>query len=1094
MDFIAQLFDTTDFPPRWHCGVWSASHGWLHIVSDLAVWGAYVAIPIVLAFFVKQRRDLPFRAVFLLFVAFIFACGTTHLMEAVIFWWPAYRLAGVIKLFTAVVSWGTVIALIPIVPRVLAMRSPEELEREVEARRAAEAELQQVNATLEAQLDKVRTSEERFRLLVEGAKDYAIFMLDPEGRVASWNQGAERLKGYAASEIIGSHFTRFYPPEDAKKAIEDLRLAETRGRWEGEGWRIRKDGAKFWANVVVTPLLDASGQLRGFSKLTRDVTERRTADENARRLFMEETRRKAAEEHAEAIRQQAELLRVTLASIGDGVITTDERGQVAFVNGVAESLTGWKADEAKGKPLDEVFRIVREEDGEPIENPVAKVLREGCVVGLANHTLLVPKSGPRCPIDDSAAPIRDASGKTIGVVLVFRDGTERHRAESLLSGQKRALELIVQGATTVEILEHLCDTIEEQLASDAVATVLLMNAQGTHLRPAAGDRCPGLWSHQIDPLPIGEAIGSCGAAAFSKAPIYANDLETDTRWAAFRDLVRPHGFRACWSNPILSSRGDVLGTFALYHFAPKSPTEHDRRLMEVLARTAGIALERRQADETLRESEERFRVMADNLPQLAWMAEPDGHVFWHNRRWHEYTGRGVEEMERDGWNSVVDPNELPKVIASLQKSFETGQPWEETVPLRRRDGHYRWHLSRMLPIRDEQAKVIRWLGTNTDITERLDMENALRQADRQKDEFIATLAHELRNPMAPIRNGVFVLRSPNLTPQVMQSVVQMMDRQLENLVRLVDDLLDVSRITRGKIELKRSRLDLARVIDIAVETSRPLLEAQKHRVHLHLAGTLAVWGDATRLAQVISNLLNNAAKFTPKGGNVWLTAEAQNGHAAICVRDDGLGIPASEMGRVFEMFAQVRRDGTEASGGLGIGLTLARRLIEMHGGTLSVHSDGESRGSEFLIQLPLMEPTPSAAASPLPETENGHSLPRRILVVDDSEDSAESLAMLLRHEGHEVITAPDGPKAIEAAKSFGPELILLDIGMPGMDGYAVARSLRQMPEMREAILVAQTGWGQEEDRRRTTEAGFNAHLVKPIDPSELKRIVAAARD
>ncbi|MBX9681612.1 MAG: PAS domain S-box protein [Gemmataceae bacterium] len=1094
MDFIAQLFDTTDFPPRWHCGVWSASHGWLHIVSDLAVWGAYVAIPIVLAFFVKQRRDLPFRAVFLLFVAFIFACGTTHLMEAIIFWWPAYRLAGVIKLFTAVVSWGTVFALIPIVPRVLAMRSPEELEREVKARRAAEAELQRANATLEAQLERVRTSEERFRLLVEGAKDYAIYMLDPEGKVASWNQGAERLKGYAASEIIGSHFSKFYPPEDASKAVEELGFAKDHGRREDEGWRVRKDGSKFWANVIVTPLLDASGQLRGFSKLTRDVTERRSADENARRLFMEETRRKAAEEQADVIRQQAELLRVTLASIGDGVITTDDRGQVAFANAVAESLTGWKADEAKGKPLDEVFRIVREEDGEPAENPVDKVLREGCVVGLANHTLLVPKSGPRCPIDDSAAPIRDASGNIIGVVLVFRDGTERHRAESLLSGQKRALELIVEGASTVEILEHLCDTVEEQLASDAVATVLLANAQGTHLRPAAGDRCPGIWSHQIDPLPISEGVGSCGSAAFAKTPIYANDIETDPRWSAFLDLARPHGFRACWSNPILSSRGDVLGTFALYHFVPKSPTEHDYRLMEVLARTAGIALERRQADETLRESEERFRVMADNLPQLAWMAEPNGNVFWHNRRWHEYTGRGVEEMQREGWQSVVDPKELPKLAESLGKSFATGEPWEDTVPLRRQDGQYRWHLSRVLPIRDEQAKVVRWLGTNTDITERLDMENALRQADRQKDEFLATLAHELRNPMAPIRNGVFVLHSPNVTPQVMQSVVQMMDRQIENLVRLVDDLLDVSRITRGKIDLKRSRIDLAHVIDMAAETSRPLLETQKHRLHLEVNGSLPVWGDSTRLAQVISNLLNNAAKFTPVGGNVWLTAEAQGGHAVIRVRDDGIGIPASEMGRVFEMFAQVRRGGTEASGGLGIGLTLARRLVEMHGGTLSVRSDGESRGSEFSIRLPLLEPTASESPSQMPGEPNGEFLPRRILVVDDSEDSAESLAMLLRFEGHLVITAADGVKAIEAAKSFGPELILLDIGMPGMDGYEVARSLRQMPEMRQTILVAQTGWGQEEDRRRTTEAGFDAHLVKPIDPSELKRIIASPRD
>ena len=277
IEFLSRLFDTSGFPPRWHCGNWTPGHGWLHILSDLGVWSAYVAIPCVLGYFVLRRRDIPFRTIFLLFGAFILACGTTHLMEAIIFWWPAYRLAGVIKLFTALVSWGTVLALVPVVPMVLAMRSPEELEREIAARREVENALQQTNAELERQVEALRASEERFRLLVDGTKDHAICMLDPTGRVASWNPGAERITRFLAEEIVGQHFSRFYPDEDVRagKPEQDLRVAAAEGRYEDEGSRLRKDGSRFWANVVVTALRDGGGALQGFSKITRDMTERR---------------------------------------------------------------------------------------------------------------------------------------------------------------------------------------------------------------------------------------------------------------------------------------------------------------------------------------------------------------------------------------------------------------------------------------------------------------------------------------------------------------------------------------------------------------------------------------------------------------------------------------------------------------------------------------------------------------------------------------------------------------------------------------------------------------------------------------------------
>jgi PAS domain S-box-containing protein len=447
-EFLSKLFDTSGFPPRWECGAaWAREPavGWLHIFSDLGVWSAYVAIPCVLAYFALRRKDIPFRTLFLLFGAFILACGTTHLMEALIFWWPAYRLAGLIKLFTAVVSWCTVLALVPVTPLALAMRSPEELEREIAARKEAEHALEQANAELRRQVEALRASEERFRLLVDGTRDHAIFMLDPSGRVASWNPGAQRIKQYRAEEIAGRHFSKFYLDEEVRagKPEQQLRVAAAEGRHEEEGWRLRKDGSRFWASVVLTALRDESGNLRGFSKITRDMTERKQAEENARRLLEEATARRAAEEHAAAIWEERERLRVTLHSIGDGVITTDTEGRVTFLNPVAEALTGWSEQTgAYGTPLTAVFPIINEQSRAPVENPVDRALREGRVVGLANHTLLIARDGSERPIADSAAPIRHRDGTIAGVVLVFRDVTEQQQAEEDERKNREILQLV----------------------------------------------------------------------------------------------------------------------------------------------------------------------------------------------------------------------------------------------------------------------------------------------------------------------------------------------------------------------------------------------------------------------------------------------------------------------------------------------------------------------------------------------------------------------------------------------------------------------------------------------------------------------------
>jgi PAS domain S-box-containing protein len=386
-----------------------------------------------------------------------------------------------------------------------------------------------------------------------------------------------------------------------------------------------------------------------------------------------------------------------------------------------------------------------------------------------------------------------------------------------------------------------------------------------------------------------------------------------------------------------------------------------------------------------------------------------------------------------------------------------------------------------------------------DVTQLKQIEAELREAHRRKDEFLATLAHELRNPLAPIRNALAILRLAGNNPARLDQARGIMERQVRQLVRLIDDLLDLSRITRGKIVLRKERVTLAEVVNSAVESSRPLIDQGGHALTVTLPPqSVQLDVDPTRLAQVLLNLLNNAAKYTEPGGRIWLTAsvaEAADRAAPstleIRVRDTGIGIPKEMLPRLFEMFTQVDRSVDRAQGGLGIGLSLVRGLVQLHGGTVEAHSEGPGRGSEFVVRLPLPPQEPietRAAALPAPSG-NGAERRRRVLIVDDNTDAANSLAMLLGMRGYETWAAHDGPAALRQAAAVRPDVVLLDIGMPGMSGYEVARELRRNLDLRGALLVAMTGWGQDEDRRRSLEAGFDRHLVKPVDLAALEQLL-----
>lgn len=479
--------------------------------------------------------------------------------------------------------------------------------------------------------------------------------------------------------------------------------------------------------------------------------------------------------------------------------------------------------------------------------------------------------------------------------------------------------------------------------------------------------------------------------------------------------------------------------------------------------------------------------------QAAIATDAEGRItYWNRFAETLYGWTAADAVGRSIVELVVDPSEKQRA-AEITQILRSGSSWSGEVLVRHRAGRAFPAFVTDTPLFDTEGRLHARIGVSSDITERKRVEEALRDADRRKDEFLATLAHELRNPLAPIRNSLHILRLSGSSDPATLRVCEMMERQVGHLVRLVDDLMEVSRITRGKIELRMEPIELAAVICSAVEASRPLIEAAGHQLAISLPPEpMTIRGDHLRLSQVFSNLLNNAAKYMDEGGQICLTARRAERHVLVSVRDTGIGISAEMLPHIFKMFTQVDRSSRQAQGGLGIGLTLVRTLVEMHGGQVEAHSAGLKQGSEFVVRLPLSVETgvadlnPSAAPIALAPT-------HRVLVVDDNRDAADSLGLLLRLLGADVRVANDGPSALLALPAYRPTVVLLDIGMPGMDGYEVARRIRRQPEFRDVMLIALTGWGQEDDRRRTSEAGFDHHLLKPADMSALESLFLSLR-
>ena len=606
------------------------------------------------------------------------------------------------------------------------------------------------------------------------------------------------------------------------------------------------------------------------------------------------------------------------------------------------------------------------------------------------------------------------------------------------------------------------------------------------------------WSTLLDELPIAAyvcavdgrllryneraaEIWGCRPPLASQA--HASDASEDARpphdWSAMARALRDDA--ACEDQAILVARPDGSERTLLEYATPL----HDAS--GVLVAGIGVLVDitereqaRRTADEALRNSQASFRAFFDSHAIGVVQVSGEGRFLTVNDRYCELTGYSRAELLEMGPFDLDHPDDRAADIEHV-KDVVSNPSGVYRVEKRyvRKDGTIGWvHVCANM-LRDEHARVTRSAAIVLDISERKRAEEALQEADRAKDEFLATLAHELRNPLAPLKNAVELLSNPGAEPAWCRDVIE---RQVAHLTRLIDDLLDVSRITRDKLELRKNAVEISELIRSAVDASRPAVQSYGQRLVVDLPSeSIYVDGDFVRLTQVLTNLLTNAAKFTEGAGTVRLSATGGEGEVSISIADTGIGLEEADLTRVFAKFYQSPRRGDKFLGGLGIGLALVRRLVELHGGSVEARSEGLGRGSEFVVRLP-KAPAPAVAGQRSPARAVQSSVAnKRVLIVDDNVDSAESLARLLQSLGHRTATEYDGESAIERAQTFEPHVVLLDLGMPGVDGFEVCRRLRASVTQSRPRIVAMTGWGREQDRARTFAAGFDAHLVKPVD-------------
>jgi PAS domain S-box-containing protein len=768
-----------------------------------------------------------------------------------------------------------------------------------------------------------------------------------------------------------------------------------------------------------------------------------------------------AEAWSPALRATADLMTHSESSMF--LVWGDQR--IFLYNLAYLPVLGSKHPHALGRPMQESWAEVWPEVAPLLQRSFA-----GESLRFENHPFLIRRNGrdEQAWFDFSYTPIFAPTGGVEGVLCILAEKTGQVLAERALQQQAEMLrQLFAEAPGFMALLRGPQHVFE------------LANAS---YRELIGGRNP---FNQ----PLRDALPEVVEQGF--LALLDEVYRTGERYIGRRvavTLQREEALEQVWVDfvyqPVYDTSGKVNGIFV----QGTDVTHHVHTELALHEAAASVAAER----DRLNDSEAKFRVIANAIPHLVWSQLPDGTREFCNDQWYEFTGLDSTSTHPE-WEALVHPDDRADAVRRWAQAQVSGQAYDiEFRLLHQPSATHRWCLARVLPVHDAAGRLVRWLGTCTDIHEQRSQTEELRQASNRKDEFLAMLAHELRNPLAPIRAATELLKMDKVDAVRHRKAVAIIDRQVRHMTELVDDLLDVSRVTRGLVELELVPTDLKRVVAAAVEQARPLMASRSHALHVRAGADAVVLGDVTRLIQSVVNLLSNAAKYTPRGGKIDVSVAVQDAQASIVVADNGSGIGPELLPHVFDMFTQAVRTPDRSEGGLGIGLTLVKSLVEAHGGSVRAESDGVGKGSRFTVCLPALQQP--ATAQSVPAGELARSVRRsRILLVDDNVDAAETLGELLALMGHEVRISFDGQRAIETAAEFYPDIFILDVGLPDMNGYELAHRLRVLAPSAEAPFIALSGYGQEHDRVLSRSAGFHHHLVKPVELERLGQILDSAR-
>ncbi|HWP46186.1 MAG TPA: PAS domain S-box protein [Candidatus Limnocylindrales bacterium] len=1004
---------------------------------------------------------------------------------------------------------------------------------------------------IQERVRKLRENTDFALALFEDLVGYAIVAADFDGNVIAYNEGACQVFGYTTDEVIGKqNIEVFFPKELIEEGRLQILIGDLLGkeRFTYEGESIRKNGTRFPAQFLLTLAKDKNDRVIGLIEIVQDLTERKRIEE------IEALRR--SEEHFRSLIENASDLITVLNA--QGIMQYQSPSVERILGYKPEELIGRNGFEfVHPDDIPKIQAAFIELLQNPNASPSIEIRfrhKNGSWRVLETKSKnLVNEHGSLQIVVNSRDITERKQAEEEYAQLLLREQIARAKAEEAVDMVRR-LQAITDTAlahlSLKDLLPKLLNRLKELLDADTIV-ILLVAEDEQHLVVKASIGLEGEVAEGLQ-IPIGQGIA--GRIAVDRETLIVNDLATEEVESL---VLRAKGIRSIVGVPLMVE-GRVIGVVHAGAFRPYRFTDRDALLLQLVADRIGLAIEHARlyeeeqaarieaeaaqqrlaflahASSVLSASldyQTRLDTVADLVvPYLAdWCFVG---LIGENGLLHRIAVAHADPSKADLARNLEQAMMLsPDTLHSIFKVLQTGHPEiypeisdsflltmthdPEHLKLLRQLNP-RSYLCVPLQVQGRPLGAITFLSVESgrrynsadlalaeDFANRVaaPIENArlyqeAQEADRRKDEFLAILGHELRNPLAPVRNALEIMRLRSGNDPTLKRAMDIVERQIQHMTRLVDDLLDISRIIRGKVQLKKEPLDLNTIITRAIETSQPFIENRQHGLLVSLPQEpLWVEGDPARLEQILVNLLNNAAKYTEPGGRIWLTCTQEGEEAVIRIRDTGIGIPPEMLLRIFDLFTQASQSLDRSQGGLGIGLTLVRSLVQMHGGSVSAFSEGLGRGSEFVVRLPVLSETGSRTLNPDSVDPKPKILDskRRVLVVDDNVDAATTLSELIKLWGHEVYTAYDGPSAVEAALTYLPDIVLLDIGLPGMDGYEVARQLRQEPRLSKTLLIALTGYGQEKDQQYSQEVGFDQHFTKPVDIPTLQRILGSQR-